>query len=524
MITSLVGMFKQSRRKAVKSESSIKEGGKGQVVRYQRRKDGLVMASAESRYGKACGKVLDVRGGWGRWQFPEKRTRREKEAIWEWKQGGSIGVFEAESRGCASRQSPRPGPRLEVAGGRSRNSLLCFSHFSFAVRPGREKRKFPNEIPRLQQFSLSLKLTDDVVEISGLGSAVDEIGEVLYEILLGLLSVKISSQSTETRAVRDSEVDQQVTIGSSTYRRRSLCCSEYVASEWRKVCMYVDVLEPKIREVMRGLELERQGRRVIVFQLTTEETMKELDVLSGGRLPMMCTLAKARKHVLLEGSSYLAYVVDSRKKTVANVPVVSEFLDIFPDDLPDISHERQVEFRIKLVPGVVSLRLVPGSTSGDAGIVTDVYRLPRDNQDYGKIPAVEDRRSLRSTSGSHVVLEDRSSRRVRGEDVHKAVFYTRYVYCEFIVMSFGLTNAPTALVDPKCRPMLVRSVILCLDEMLIYWGSREMQVEYIRGVLETYARHVECGGKKTAAIEILRRKLCEALGLISPGEVEDMAA
>ncbi|KAJ9564432.1 hypothetical protein OSB04_000398 [Centaurea solstitialis] len=117
--------------------------------------------------------------------------------------------------------------------------------------------------------------------------------------------------------------------------------------------------------------------------------------------------------------------------------------------------------------------------------------------------------------------------RVRGEDVHKAVFYIRYVYCEFIVMSFGLTNAPTAFVDPvnqKCRPMLVRSVILCLDEMLIYWGSREMQVEYIRGVLETYARHVECGGKKTAAIEILRRKLCEALGLISPGEVEDMAA
>ncbi|KAJ9563683.1 hypothetical protein OSB04_008843 [Centaurea solstitialis] len=29
-----------------------------------------------------------------------------------------------------------------------------------------------------------------------------------------------------------------------------------------------------------------------------------------------------------------------------------------------------------------------------------------------------------------------------------------------------------------------------------------------------YARHVECGGKKTAAIEILRKKLCEVLGLV----------
>ncbi|KAJ9563880.1 hypothetical protein OSB04_009040 [Centaurea solstitialis] len=79
-------------------------------------------------------------------------------------------------------------------------------------------------------------------------------------------------------------------------------------------------------------------------------------------------------------------------------------------------------------------------------------------------------------------------------------------------------------IDLHAGPMLDRSVILCIDEVLIYWRSREMQVEYIRGVLETYARHVECGGKKTAAIEILRRKLCEALELISPEEVEDMAA
>ncbi|KAJ9544947.1 hypothetical protein OSB04_024654 [Centaurea solstitialis] len=44
-----------------------------------------------------------------------------------------------------------------------------------------------------------------------------------------------------------------------------------------------------------------------------------------------------------------------KKKTVANVQVVSEFPDVFPDDLSDISHERQVEFRIKLVSGVVSV-------------------------------------------------------------------------------------------------------------------------------------------------------------------------
>ncbi|KAJ9549267.1 hypothetical protein OSB04_021810 [Centaurea solstitialis] len=135
----------------------------------------------------------------------------------------------------------------------------------------------------------------------------------------------------------------------------------------------------------KGLELEMQGRRVIVFQLTAEETMKELDVLSGwdrmvkselsypclrealgsslnskwGRTDYQMRWKReitydARKHVLLGGSSYLAFVVDSRE-TVANVPVVGEFPDVFPDDLSDISHERQVEFRIKLIPGVVSV-------------------------------------------------------------------------------------------------------------------------------------------------------------------------
>ncbi|KAJ9545127.1 hypothetical protein OSB04_024834 [Centaurea solstitialis] len=58
-------------------------------------------------------------------------------------------------------------------------------------------------------------------------------------------------------------------------------------------------------------------------------------------------------------ATLLANVVDSRvetkKKTVVNVLVVSEYPDVFPDDLPDIPHERQVGFRIKLISGVVSV-------------------------------------------------------------------------------------------------------------------------------------------------------------------------
>ncbi|KAI3797556.1 hypothetical protein L1987_32814 [Smallanthus sonchifolius] len=61
--------------------------------------------------------------------------------------------------------------------------------------------------------------------------------------------------------------------------------------------------------------------------------------------------------------------------------------------------------------------------------------------------------------------------KVRDEDIPKTVFRTRYGHYEFLVMSFGLTNAPVAFMDLMnrvCQPMLDRSVIVFIDDILIY--------------------------------------------------------
>ena len=98
-----------------------------------------------------------------------------------------------------------------------------------------------------------------------------------------------------------------------------------------------------------------------------------VQTLSGGeltirvdgqkRLPKVCSLAKARRYVHRGGVCYLAYVTDSRGekrgKVVADVPVVSEFPDVFPEELPGIPPERQVEFRIDLVPGAAPVAKAP---------------------------------------------------------------------------------------------------------------------------------------------------------------------
>ncbi|KAJ9567820.1 hypothetical protein OSB04_003786 [Centaurea solstitialis] len=213
--------------------------------------------------------------------------------------------------------------------------------------------------------------------------------------------------------------------------------------------------------------------RIVVRTLSGGELTIEGD---GKRPPKVCTLAKAKKHDLYGGSSYSVYVITSRveikKRKETVVPMAGEY------------------YR-ELTKLPVRIR----------------YPLSRIDDLFDQLQGATWFSKLDLRLGYH-------QWKVRGEDVCKMAFCTRDVHLEFIGMPFVLTNVPIS--DEGT------SVIVCIGDMLIYrdrrwssWNTYEMYSRF-------YARSVERGERKTTASGALRRKLCEALMLTSPEDVESM--
>ena len=116
--------------------------------------------------------------------------------------------------------------------------------------------------------------------------------------------------------------------------------------------------------------------------------------------------------------------------------------------------------------------------------VKNRYPLPRIDDLFDQLQGASWFSKIDLRSGYHQM-------RVRDEDVQKTAFRTRYGHYEFVVMPFGLTNAPTAFMDLMnrvCRPMLDRSVIVFIDDILVYSKTQEQHEEHLREVLEVLRR------------------------------------
>nr|XP_043629853.1 uncharacterized protein LOC122601150 [Erigeron canadensis] len=177
---------------------------------------------------------------------------------------------------------------------------------------------------------------------------------------------------------------------------------------------------------------------------------------------------------------FLAYVIDSRKANpfISDIDVVAEFPDVFPDDLPGLPPDREVEFHIDLIPGATPVakapyRLAPtemkelmsqlqdlidkgfirpSSSPWGAPIlfvkkkdgsmrmcidyrelnkrtVKNKYPLPRIDDLFDQLQGASYFSKIDLRSGYHQLKVD-------GESVAKTAFRTRYGHYEVLVMPF----------------------------------------------------------------------------------------
>ena len=112
--------------------------------------------------------------------------------------------------------------------------------------------------------------------------------------------------------------------------------------------------------------------------------------------------------------------------------------------------------------------------------VKNRYPLPCINDLFDQLQGAKYFSKIDLRSGYHQL-------RVNDADIEKTAFRTRYGHFEFIVMSFGLTNAPAVFMDLMnrvCELHLDKFVIAFIDDILIYSNTKDEHQTHLKLLLE----------------------------------------
>jgi hypothetical protein len=217
-----------------------------------------------------------------------------------------------------------------------------------------------------------------------------------------------------------------------------------------------------------------------------------------------------------------------------DIPIICEYLDVFPDDLPGMPPDRDIEFIIELQPGTApiskrpyhmppnelaelkiqlqdlldkgfirpsaspwgcpalfvkkkdnSLRLCVDYRPLNAVTIKNKYPLPRIDILFDQLAGAKVFSKIDLHSGYHQI-------KIRPSDIPKTAFSTRYGLFEYLVMSFGLTNAPAYfmyLMNSVFMQELDKFVVVFIDDILIYSKNPEDHVKHLHVILQQLRNH-----------------------------------
>ena len=301
-----------------------------------------------------------------------------------------------------------------------------------------------------------------------------------------------------------------------------------------------DLIELSFREfdVILGMDWLSRHRAIVDCRMkrVTLRTPNDDEVIfideRSNHLSNVISAAIAREMVRKGCEAYLAYVIDTVKArpNVFDIPTVSDFPDVFPEELPGLPPQREIEFAIDVVPGATPASITPyrmdplelkelklqlqellekgfirpsvspweapmlfvKKKDGTLRLCIDYrqlkkltvknkYPLPRIDDLFDQLKGASIFSKIDLRTGYHQL-------KIKDVDVHKTAFRTQYGHCEFLVMPFGLTNAPAAFMDLMnrvFRPYVDQFVVVFIDDILVYSQDRESHDAHLRVVLYT---------------------------------------
>ncbi|GKA75351.1 putative reverse transcriptase domain-containing protein [Tanacetum coccineum] len=324
----------------------------------------------------------------------------------------------------------------------------------------------------------------------------------------------------------------------------------------------------EIDKVIRGCKLEIEGHvfdiNLIPFRSGSFDVIIGMDWLADHKAEIICH-EKVVRIPLLDGKALRVLgekpeekirqlmSVMAKEKEQEKIMVVRDFPKVFLDDLPELPPVQEIEFRIELIPGAMSVAKSPSclapseleELSGqlkelqDKGFIRPspspwgalilfvkkkdgYFRMCIDYKELNKLtiknryplPRIDDLFDQLQGSQYFSKIDFRSGYhqlRVHEDDILKTAFRTRYGHFEFTVMPFGLTNAP-ALREVQFLGHVINGDVIHVDpskiEAVKNWEAPRTpsEVRSFLGLAGYYRRFIENFSKIAKPLIVLTQK------------------